>query len=101
MSSSKSKFKIVEVAWVDSEHESSWNSLTEILEANETGTLECRSAGFLISDKPDRIILATSVSLETEELENQVSAYITIPKQAILWMKDVRPVSPKKKKTIE
>lgn len=86
----KIRFKIIEVAWVDSEHESAWDTLSEVLEANESGSLECRSCGFLIADTEDRIILATSISLEHQNAEEQISAYITIPKQSILWTKELR-----------
>ena len=92
---SKFNYKVVEVLWVDSEHNAEWDNLTEVLESQ--GSLNCRSAGFLIADKEDRIILATSVSDDAEENEEQVSAYITIPKQAILWIKELRHKAQKKR----
>ena len=92
----KLKYRVVVVSWVDSEHHSDWDNLSEVLESQ--GSLECLSAGFVIADNEDRIILATSISADAEENEEQVSAYITIPKRAILWVKELRPKSPAKKK---
>ncbi len=86
----KPTFKMVQVTWVDSEHESSWDNLSEVLEANETASLECLSCGFLVADKEDRVILATSISLANEHAEEQISAYITIPRQAIIDIKELR-----------
>lgn len=94
----KFNYKVVEVLWEDSEHDADWNDLTKVLE--DQGSLECRSAGFLIADKEDRIVLATSVSADAEENEEQVSAYITIPKRAILWIKELKYKAPAKKKII-
>lgn len=90
----KAKFRRVEVSWVDSEHNSDWSPLEAILE--DQGSLECLSLGYLIADKEDRIILATSLTA-AEDYEPLVSAYITIPKVCIVWMKDLRPVTVKKK----
>lgn len=96
---SKFPYKIVDVCWEDSEHSADWSSLVTVLEEQENGTLECRSAGFLIADKEDRIILATSV-LSDSDREQQVSAYITIPKRSILWVKELKYKTPAKKKII-
>lgn len=93
--SKKFKYKAVEVAWVDSEHNADWATLSEILEGQTS--LECRSIGYLIADKADRVVLATSVTASEEVEDDAVSAYITIPKQAILWIKEQRPVATKKK----
>lgn len=84
----KSRFKIVEVNWVDSEHHADWEKISDVIE-EQSGSLGCRSVGYLISDTEDRIILATSVS-EDEETEEQVSAYITIPKICITSQKELR-----------
>lgn len=88
-------YPVIEVAWVDSEHEAEWNTLSEVLEAQEK-TLECRSCGFLIADKEDRIVLATSVGMAKDEDEEQISAYLTIPKVSVLWVRGLP-----KKKSIE
>lgn len=87
MESKRLPFKIIECSWQDSEHSADWGKLSDVLE--EQGTLECRSVGFLIADKEDRIILATSLSAD-EEYEDFVSSYITIPKLSILWTKELR-----------
>lgn len=88
--SSKSfvKYKIVECIWLDSDHHGDWEKLSDVLEDQE-GNLECRSVGYLIADKEDRIILATSITND-DETEEQVSYYISIPKVAILSQKELR-----------
>ena len=83
---------IIEVAWVDSEHDAGWSTLTEVIE-EQSKTLECRTCGFLIHEKDDRIVLATSVGMAVGDDDEQISAYLTIPKASILWIKGL----PKKK----
>jgi hypothetical protein len=94
----KFPYKVAVVSWVDSEHHSDWDNLSEVLESQ--GSLECLSAGFIIADKEDRIVLATSISADADENEEQVSAYITIPKRAILEVKELKYKAPVKKKII-
>lgn len=84
----KYPFKIVEVGWVDSEHGAEWKELKDVLEEQEE-SLECRSCGYLVADKEDRIVLATSISAEADR-EETVSYYITIPKVSIMWQKELR-----------
>lgn len=86
MSSKKLPYPIVEVAWVDSEHDQGWNTLSAVLEEQEK-TLECRSVGYLITERADRVVLATSVGMAIGDDDEQISAYLTIPKASILWMK--------------
>ena len=88
----KLPYPIVEVAWVDSEHDADWSTLSELVESQEH-TLECRTVGFLVLEKDDRYVLATSIGMAKQDIEEQVSAYITIPKLAVLWIKGL----PKKK----
>ena len=85
----KGKFKIVEVLWLDSEHHSDWESLPSVLEEQETTSLECSSVGYLVAEKDDRIILATSFTIE-EESETQISYFITIPRVAIVSQRELR-----------
>lgn len=80
-------FKIVEVVWADSEHFADWSKLSDVLE--DQGSLDCKSVGYLIADKEDRMILATSISVD-EIYEESVSAYLTIPKAAISSVKELR-----------
>ena len=87
--SSKLPYPVVEVVWVDSEHDAGWNTLQEVLEENEK-PLECHSVGYLILEKDDRVVLATSIGMAVGEDDNQVSAYLTIPKAAIIKMKGPR-----------
>lgn len=96
-SKAKQPFKIVEVVWLDSEHHADWEGLSKVLEEQESVSLGCRSVGYLIADKEDRVILSTSYTSEESE-EAQVSYYITIPKIAVLDIKELRVKSPAKKK---
>ena len=92
-------YKAVEVIWLDSEHSSECDNLSDVLEANAEGSLECHSAGFLVADKPDRIILATSIATTHDDTnEEQVSAYITIPKVAIIEQNELSVKKARKKK---
>lgn len=83
----KQTFKIVEILWEDSEQAAAWEKLEDVL--NDQGSLACKSVGYLIADKDDRVILASSMSSD-DEYEESVSHYITIPKSSILQMKDLR-----------
>lgn len=83
----KPLYKTVEVTWLDSEQNASWEKLSDVLE--DQGTLDCKSVGYLIADKEDRIILASSMSSD-EEYEEHISHYITIPRAAVVSIKELR-----------
>lgn len=97
----KLPYPIVEISWVDSEHDADWSTLSELVESQEH-TLECRTVGFLVLEKDDRYVLATSIGMAKADIEEQVSAYITIPKQAVLWIKGLlKKKAPKATPNIE
>ena len=83
----KFKYRPVEVVWVDSEHNSDWSTLEDVV--SDDTSMECRSCGYLVADKEDRVVLATSITA-SDEVEEQVSAYIVIPKAAISSIKELR-----------
>jgi len=95
--SPKSAFRLVEVLWEDSEQGADWGKLEDIL--TDQGSLSCRSVGYVVADKEDRIILASSITAD-ETYEEHVSHYIIIPKSCIKSVKELRPKSPAKKKII-
>lgn len=98
MSVKKSAFRLVEVLWEDSEQGADWGKLEDIL--TDQGSLICRSAGYVVADKEDRIILASSITAD-ETYEEHISHYIVIPKSCIESTKELRPKSPAKKKIVQ
>jgi hypothetical protein len=67
---------IVEVEWVDSTGHSEWHQPEE---AQELLTkLDCRSAGYLIADEPDGIIVALGIGAFGQYLDS-----MAIPRTAI------------------
>jgi hypothetical protein len=84
---SATKFKIVEIIWLDSDHNAEWEKLEDVLA--DQGGLECRTCGYLVADKEDRVIVATSMTADPER-EEHISYYIAIPKIAIVSMKELR-----------
>lgn len=88
MTQTKQKvFKIVEVLWLDSDHNGEWAKLEDVLE--DQGGLECRSCGYLVADKEDRVIIATSMTADPDR-EEHISYYMAIPKAAVVSLKELR-----------
>lgn len=87
MPSTNKGFKLVEILWLDSEQNAEWAKLEDVLA--DQGSLECKSVGYLVADKEDRVVLASSISAD-ETYEEQVSHYITIPKASIQSIKELR-----------
>ncbi len=81
----KNPYKVVEVVWLDSESDPDWQTVQELLEYS---SLDCRTVGYLIADKPDSIVIAGSVGLGRKDIS--VHSAITIPKAAISSIKDLR-----------
>lgn len=81
----KNPYKVVEVIWLDSETDSDWQTVTELLEYSE---LDCRTVGYLVADRDNSIIIASSIGLGRKD--TSVNSAITIPKAAILEIKDLR-----------
>lgn len=80
-------FKTIEVIWLDSEQSADWAKLEDVLA--DQGSLECKSVGYLVADKEDRVILASSVTADTT-YEEHVSHYMVIPKASIQSIKELR-----------
>lgn len=83
----KAKYPIVEVIWLDSDHNAAWEKLEDVLE--DQAGLECRSCGYLVADKPDRVIIASSMTADPDR-EEHISYYMAIPKAAVVSMKELR-----------
>lgn len=91
----KPSFKIVEVIWADSEQNAAWEKLEDVL--NDQGSLNCKTLGYVVADTEDRIILASTASVD-DTYEDLISHYMTIPKSCIVSIKELRVKSPAKKK---
>lgn len=83
----KATYKIVEIIWVDSEHNAEWEKLEDVLD--DQASLECKSIGYLVADKEDRVILASTV-FDDPEREEHISYYITIPRASIVSVREYR-----------
>jgi hypothetical protein len=83
-------YKLVQVTWNDAGSHDSWVSLKDIVEDK---SMECISVGWLVSDRPDRLVLVASMDLQTDQ--ELVSGHVTIPKAVIT---DIRELSIKRVK---
>ena len=77
------RMKIVEVEWVDSSSEGGWKPREIILEKIKKDTLVCRTAGYLLDEKEDRITIALSYAPDLDQFNHTQ----TIPAVAIKSMK--------------
>lgn len=59
------KRKLVLIEWVDSHEGRGWRSISDI--ENTAELLYCRSVGWLISENPDCVIIASHISGEKNE----------------------------------
>jgi hypothetical protein len=79
--------EIVEVLWVDSTGHSEWH---EPDEAKELLTkLECRSAGYLVQDEPEGIVIALGAGGLGQYLDS-----MAIPRAAIISVVRQKAVKP-------
>lgn len=77
----KNKYKMVYVKWVDSQFASQgWSHEKDI--NNEIATIE--TIGYLIKSKNKVYTIASSVSIKKEEIENQMTCVINIPKCCVV-----------------
>ena len=76
---------MVEVAWIDSEADSDWQTVEELLEYSD---LDCRTVGYLIAERENSIVVAGSVGLGRKD--NSVHSAITIPRASISEIRDLR-----------
>ena len=76
--------KIIEVDWVDSNGFSGWDRTDRRKEDTLKDTMLCKSVGYLLDRKPDRIILTQSQSFYTDaENANSVDSTLIIPTVAV------------------
>lgn len=78
MAYSRADMPIVEVVWLDSNSLDRWHNADDLIATVSDG-MECRSAGYLLLDAADRIVIVQSQS-ETGSLAEA----ITIPRVAVL-----------------
>jgi len=76
--------KIIEVDWVDSNGFSGWDRIDRRKEDTLKDTMRCRSVGYLLEKKTDRIILTQSQSFYADiESANHVDSTLVIPTVAV------------------
>lgn len=78
--------KIVEIEWVDSNHNTGWTNVEAAAEfANTKLSLTCKTTGYLLSETKDRISIVQSLSWrQDDEPPESVDAIMTIPKRAVI-----------------
>lgn len=81
-----SKDRIVHINWIDSGGDGRWLSREDVI--NQGGLAHCESVGFLIHEDEDKIMIAGSVNKTPPN--NDVHAYLAIPKVAVLSITDLR-----------
>lgn len=85
--------KLVMVNWRDAESHDTWISVKD---ATSDDTDEVASVGWLLADRPDKLILIASISLRED---GQVSGHLAIPKAMVTSIKELaikKPRQPKK-----
>jgi hypothetical protein len=76
--------KLVLVDWVDSHSSNEWQPVADVKrKADEENALFCSSAGFLVADTPDYVLLACSYTPPTSEDAETVANTMQIPRCAI------------------
>ena len=79
--------KIIEIEWVDSNHNAGWKDVGSAIEyANTKLSLTCKTAGYLMSETKDRVNVVQSLAWHYDEDESadSVDGILTIPKVAII-----------------
>lgn len=88
---SKDDFPLVMVEWVDSASMSSgWNELEDL---RRCGTLRLVTAGFLVHETPEHVVICASVRgkhRDNEHASDRAHGDISIPKCAIVARKVIR-----------
>ena len=85
-----SRFRIVEVTWVDSNVAHGWISTETAKKNADERPLNCRSVGYVLSeDAEDRLTLVTSLADNLQGRDVAAGDTLTIPKGAILTMRDL------------
>ncbi len=82
--------KRVEVEWVDSNMSTGWLNTEYATKVEDKRPLECRTVGYLLSETEDRINVVMNFSDNTDLPNDSVSEVMTIPKVAVLSVKELR-----------
>ena len=86
-------YKLVMITWSDAESNDTWVELKEITEDKQ---LHVCSIGWLVADKPDRLVIIASMDLSNEK--DMVSGHVTIPKAMVHEVKELQIKKSKIKK---
>ena len=86
-------YKLILCVWSDAESHDTWMELKDV--TGDT-SLEVASIGWLVADKPDRLVLVASMDLSNEK--DMVSGHVTIPKAMIKEVRELTVKRPKKPK---
>lgn len=79
-----SDMKLVQVDWVDSQSDGSWQYVAEARRAaSEDPLLRCTSVGYVVADDDDYMLLAMGQSHPVGEAKPLVSNTIQIPRCSI------------------
>lgn len=93
------QFRIVEVAWEDSNVARGWQSTKEATKGADERPLYCRSVGYVLGEeKGRRISLVQSLGQTEESMEGSVTEVITIPWKSILQIVEYSAHGKKKEK---
>ncbi len=89
-------YRLVQVKWTDAESHYKWADLADAIKETD---MFCVSIGWVLLDAPDRLVIASSISLQ-EDAE-MVSGHLTIPKGMVKEIKELtlkgKPRSKKEK----
>lgn len=88
-------YDLVLVHWNDAASHENWVDLKKI--QNED-TTPCVTVGWLVADKPDKLVIVASMNLDPEA--EQVSGHVSIPKPMIVSVKNLSIRKPRKPKVL-
>lgn len=80
MGKSKTDYRLVKVTWQDSRHP--YNGWQWVHDMKEIEPTICESVGWLIKDEPRVMILAASITIDSDG-DAQISGAVDIPKRSI------------------
>lgn len=84
--------EIVYVRWVDSHGWSTWNDARTRIKTGLEQNLMCETVGFLIAESDDRLVVASSISLDEETTFDNLTDMEVIPRVAVLEMEVLREI---------
>lgn len=88
---SATPFRMVEVDWLDSQGDSSWQSVSSALADAEDDTLLHHSVGYLLAENDRYVLLAQSVNDGDDEdrRRTMVADTLQIPRAVVLEVRDL------------